>query len=71
MLTHTQEIDLILHYVRQQALAGYEARQRASIQKSKDWQLFDQRLQRYLPVLANELASVYGTNVAVLPMLEQ
>ena len=71
MLTHTQEIDLILHYVRQQALAGYEARQRASIQKSKDWQQFDQRLQRYLPVLANELASVYGTNVAVLPMLEQ
>ena len=71
MLTHTQEIDLILHYVRQQALAGYEARQRASIQKSKDWQLFDQRLQRYLPMLANELASVYGTNVAVLPMLEQ
>ena len=71
MLTHTQEIDLILHYVRQQALAGYEARQRASILKSKDWQQFDQRLQRYLPVLANELASVYGTNVAVLPMLEQ
>ena len=71
MLTHTQEIDLILHYVRQQALAGYEARQRASIQKSKDWQQFDQRLQRYLPVLANELASVYGTNIAVLPMLEQ
>ena len=71
MLTHTQEIDLILHYVRQQALAGYEARQRSSIQKSKDWQQFDQRIQRYLPMLANELASVYGTNVAVLPMLEQ
>ena len=41
------------------------------MEQSSDWHQFRQRLQMHFPILLLELNSVYGSNEAVLPMLDQ
>lgn len=71
MLTHTQQFDLTLTHLKEHTLSPYTAQQRAAVEKSADWQQFARRLDAHFPVLMQELDNVYGSNEAVLPMLEQ
>lgn len=71
MLTQTQQVDLTLQHLKERVLTIYTPEQRASIERSEDWQKFNERLQTYFPSLMYELDNVYGNNEAVLPMLEQ
>ncbi|WP_165007935.1 alpha-amylase family protein [Neisseria yangbaofengii] len=71
MLTQTQQVDLTLRHLKERVLTIYTPEQRASIERSEDWQKFSERLQTHFPRLMYELDSVYGNNEAVLPMLEQ
>ena len=71
MLTQTQQVDLTLQHLKEHALAAYTPEQRKTIEKSEDWKKFDERLQTHFPKLMYELDNVYGSNEAVLPMLEQ
>lgn len=71
MLTHTQQFDLTLTHLKEHTLSPYTAQQRAAVEKSADWQQFARRLDTHFPVLMQELDNVYGSNEAVLPMLEQ
>ncbi|RPD90465.1 amylosucrase [Neisseria weixii] len=71
MLTQTQQVDLTLQHLKERVLTIYTPEQRASIERSEDWQKFNERLQTHFPSLMYELDNVYGSNEAVLPMLEQ
>ncbi len=71
MLTQTQQVDLTLQHLKERVLTIYTPEQRASIERSEDWQKFSERLQTHFPSLMYELDNVYGNNEAVLPMLEQ
>lgn len=71
MLTHTQQFDLTLTHLKEHTLSPYTAQQRAAVEKSADWQQFARRLDAHFPALMQELDNVYGSNEAVLPMLEQ
>ncbi|PSJ79927.1 alpha-amylase family protein [Neisseria iguanae] len=71
MLTQTQQVDLTLQHLKERVLAIYTPKQRASVERSEDWQKFSERLQTYFPSLMYELDNVYGNNETVLPMLEQ
>ncbi|ATD65018.1 alpha-amylase family protein [Neisseria weixii] len=71
MLTQTQQVDLTLQHLKERVLTIYTPEQRASIERSEDWQKFNERLQMHFPSLMYELDNVYGSNEAVLPMLEQ
>ena len=71
MLTQAQQVDLTLQHIHNQILATYPSPERAVVEKSEDWQQFSQRLRTHFPTLMWELNHVYGTNEAVLPMLDQ
>ena len=43
MLTQTQQVDLILHHLKERTLSIYTPEQRASIETSEDWKQFDTR----------------------------
>ena len=70
MLTPTQQVGLILQYLKTRILDIYTPEQRAGIEKSEDWRQFSRRMDTHFPKLMNELDSVYGNNEALLPMLE-
>lgn len=71
MLTQVQQIDLTLHHLKEHVLSAYSPQKRASTKNSADWKKFSERLQTHFPKLMYELDNVYGSNEAVLPMLEQ
>ncbi|MCP1660401.1 amylosucrase [Neisseria perflava] len=71
MLTQTQQVDLTLHHLKEHTLASFTPKERENIEKSEDWQKFSERLETHFPKLMYELDNVYGSNEAVLPMLEQ
>ncbi|WP_373740350.1 alpha-amylase family protein [Neisseria sp.] len=71
MLTQAQQIDLTLYNVQNQILAGYTPVKRETVEKSRDWKKFTERLHAHFPKLMWELNNVYGTNEAVLPMVQQ
>ncbi|QEY23327.1 alpha-amylase family protein [Neisseria animalis] len=71
MLTQTQQVDLTLQHLKNHTLSVYTPEQRKSIEQSEDWKAFEGRLHTHFPKLMYELDNVYGSNEAVLPMLEQ
>ncbi|STZ76521.1 amylosucrase [Bergeriella denitrificans] len=71
MLSRTQQVDLSLQHLKNHILSVYTPEQRKSITQSEDWKTFGARLQQHFPKLMHELDNVYGSNEAVLPMLEQ
>lgn len=71
MLTQAQQIDLMLRRLKDYILSGYVQASRTRTEKTKDWKRFSERLDVHLPNLTYELDNVYGSNEAVLPMLEQ
>ncbi|ASK26357.1 amylosucrase [Neisseria chenwenguii] len=71
MLTQTQQVDLTLQHLKNYALAALTPKQRETVEKSADWKKFGERLAAHFPKLMYELDNVYGSNEALLPMLEQ